>query len=164
MESFLSLRKGAILLLVLQNACTAMLDSDRGDTLVDTSQPSRNWQWKSMNVYGHPWDFMVKNMDFHGQTCLWKMLRFNDVKVHRLPCESIIGHQWQWAIRLGGCLNGWPFWEFRIECHLCPFPIDGSFGSISLLICSYIYTNGRQCTYCYMQILDHITENQLCSP
>ncbi len=29
------------------------------------------------------------------------MLRFNNVEVHRLPCESIIGHQWQWAIRLG---------------------------------------------------------------
>ena len=45
------------------------------------------------------------SMFMDGQTCLWKMLRFNDMEVHRLPCESIISHQWQWAIRLG-C-----FWE-----------------------------------------------------
>ena len=44
-----------------------------------------------MNVHGHSWNSMVKNMD----------LRFNDMEVHRLPCESIIGHQCQWAIRLG---------------------------------------------------------------
>ncbi len=25
--------------------------------------PSRNWHWKSMNVHGHSWDFMVKNME-----------------------------------------------------------------------------------------------------
>ncbi len=56
-----------------------------------------------MNVHGHSWDFMVKTwifmvvhressmfMDFHE-----KMLRFNDVEIHRLPCEPIIGHQWQ---------------------------------------------------------------------
>ena len=52
-----------------------------------------------MNVHGHPWNFMVKSMDFHDS--LWKMLHFNNMEVHWLPCESIIGHQWQWAIRVG---------------------------------------------------------------
>ena len=41
----------------------------------------------------------------HGHTCQWKMLRFNDVEVHRLPCEATIGNQWQSAIRLGKCQN-----------------------------------------------------------
>ena len=27
--------------------------------------------------------------------------RFNDMEVHRLSRESIIGHQWQWAMHLG---------------------------------------------------------------
>ncbi len=44
-------------------------------------------------------------MDFHDSPCriinLWKMLCFNNMEVHRLPCQSIISHQWQWAIRLG---------------------------------------------------------------
>ncbi len=64
-----------------------------------THPPSRNWPWKSMKVHGRSWNFLVKSMDFHVSPC--RMLRFNDMEVHRLPCESIIGHQWQWAIRLG---------------------------------------------------------------
>ena len=47
--------------------------------------------------------------------CLRKMLCFNDMEGHRLPRESIIGHQWQWAIPLGH-YNKFLFF-------LSPFPI-----------------------------------------
>ncbi len=44
------------------------------------------------------WIFMVDHRES------W-MLHFNEMEVHRLPCESIIGYQWQWAIRQGTALD-----------------------------------------------------------
>ena len=45
---------------------------------VELLEPSRNWLWKSMNVHGHPWHFMVKSMDFH-DSCVttWNFIDFH---------------------------------------------------------------------------------------
>ncbi len=69
---------------------------DRDKRTLNTTQSKLE-----MKVYECTWTFMEFHGKKHGffmvehrESSMFMELRFNDVEGDRLPCESIIGHQW----------------------------------------------------------------------